>query len=62
MSETSLKIEIRQIVKNSQNADKKAINSIIRVLRMRHIDIDKDFAKDVTIAIIDEINNNKRSV
>lgn len=54
MSECDLKIEIRQMIKNSNCVDEKAIGSIVKALKMRHIDLDAKFAANVTTYIIKE--------
>lgn len=54
MSECDLKIEIRQMIKNSNCNDEKAISSIVKALKMRHMDLDAKFATNVTTCIIKE--------
>jgi hypothetical protein len=55
MSECDLKIEIRQMIKNSNCVDEKAIGSIVKALKMRHIDLDSGFAASITMCIIQEV-------
>ncbi|MBN2721478.1 MAG: hypothetical protein JXQ77_01515 [Campylobacterales bacterium] len=54
MSECDLKIEIRQMIKNSNCTNEKAIGSIVKALKMRHADLDIGFAANVTTRIIKE--------
>ena len=54
MSECDLKIEIRQMIKDSNCVNEKAIGSIVKVLKMRHMDLDTGFATSVTTRIIKE--------
>ncbi len=54
MSECDLKIEIRQMVKNSHNANIKAVGSIVRALQMRHSNLDICFATKIANLVIKE--------
>jgi len=54
MSECELKIEIRQMIKNSNCINEKAIGSIVKALKMRYMDLDARFATSITACIIKE--------
>jgi|GEM_PF-1481889 hypothetical protein len=54
MSECDLRREIRQMIKNNNNINEKSICSIVKILKMRHMDLDDKHASGVADHIIKE--------
>lgn len=54
MSECDLKIEINQMIKNSNYVDVRAIGSIVKALQMRHSNLDACFASRIVKIAIEE--------
>ncbi len=56
MSECEIKMEIRQIVNGCSMANEKAIYSIVRIIKMRHNELDKQYVANLAKNIIKETN------
>ncbi len=56
MSECEIKMEIRQMVNGYTRANEKAIYSIARIIKMRHMKLDKQYIVNLTKNIIKETN------